>query len=149
MEPRIGEACKTTRHVLEREGARVVSGTPDDSIRVLVGPWARVRKDPAAKLIEAGPAESGVFADFQTGRSGYELVALDEGGEEAERLGPDAGLVAATSRYGGLPVWVITGGTAAAARRASSLLHPNLLGHHYAVAIGSAPIAIPLPLEKP
>jgi hypothetical protein len=145
-EPR---ACAVTREALEREGARVVSGTPDDAIRVLVGPWARVRQDATARLIEEGPAESGVFADFKAGNSGYELVALDEGGADAEQLGPDAGLVAATSRYGGLPVWVVTGGTAKAVRRASALLDPNLLGQHFAVAIGSAPITIPLPLENP
>jgi hypothetical protein len=140
-----GVACDDTRTALRREGARVVSRTPDDAIRVLVGPWARVRSDPAAKLIEAGPAESGVFADFQTGGSGYELVALDERGAVVERLGPDAGLVAATSRYGGLPVWVVTGGTAAAVRAAVGALDAEHLRNHYAVAVEGEKTT-PLPL---
>jgi uncharacterized protein DUF4430 len=163
-EPRVrwGEACAATREALEREGVRVASGSPDDAIRVLVGPWARLRTDPAAKLIEAGPAQSGVFADFDPGvrplagytgkrtnaEAVYELVALDEEGAEADRLGPRAGLVAATSRYGGLPVWVVTGGTAAAVRQAAKALNLDLLRDHYAVAM-AGPVAVPLPLEKP
>ncbi|MDX6636282.1 MAG: hypothetical protein QOF06_2485, partial [Solirubrobacterales bacterium] len=62
-----GAACGAARAALERDGAKVASGAPDDAIRVLVGPWAQVRRDPAAALIEAGPAESGVFADLQSG----------------------------------------------------------------------------------
>ena len=40
----------------------------DGAIRVLVGPWARLRADPAAAQIEAGPQASGVFADFERAR---------------------------------------------------------------------------------
>jgi hypothetical protein len=69
-----GEACEETRAALEREGVTVAAGEPDDAIRVLVGPWAQVKKDPAAALIEAGPAESGVFADFQPG--GWSFVVF-------------------------------------------------------------------------
>jgi hypothetical protein len=155
-----GSACEETRAALEREGVEVASGTPDDAIRILVGPWAQVRKDPAAHLIEAGPAESGVFADFQAGvrplsalgrqrtnaEGEYELVALDEGAKEAERLGPEVGLVAATSRYGGLPVWVVTGGTAAAVRAAAGALDAEHLRDHYAVAV-EGDKTTPLPME--
>ncbi len=153
--------CEATRAALEREGVKVAAGTPDDAIRILVGPWDRVRHDPAARLLEAGPAESGVFANFQAGvrplsaigrqrtnaEADYELVALDEGGEDAERLDPDAGLVAATSRYGGLPVWVVTGGSAAAAREAAESLDTEHLRDHYAVAIADGE-TMPLPLEE-
>ena len=142
-----GEACGETRSALEREGVKVAAGVPDDAIRVLVGPWARVRRDPAAHLIEAGPAESGVFADFQVGVRAYELLALDEAGKVARDLGPDAGLVAATSRYGGLPVWVVTGGTAAAVRAAAEALDAEHLRDHFAVAIEDGK-AIPLPLGE-
>lgn len=133
--------CGAVRAALEREGAKVSTGAPDDAIRILVGPWARVRKDPTARLIEAGPAESGVFADFK----GSELVALDEGGAAAETLGPEAGLVAATSRYGGLPVWVVTGGSEAAVRSAAGALDAERLGNHYAVAV-EGQRTTPLPL---
>ncbi len=131
----VGAACGEVREALEREGVKVASGEPERAIRILVGPWEQVREDPAARTVEAGPAESGVFADFEPGEGGYELAALDEAGNRAESLGPDAGLVAATSRYGGLPVWVVTGGTAAAVRAAAGALDAGHLRDHYAVAI--------------
>jgi hypothetical protein len=157
-EPR---ACEATRKALEREGVTVASGAPEDAIRVLVGPWARVREDPAAALVEAGPAESGVFADFQPGVRpfsaigrqrtnadvAYELLALDEVGKVGRDLGPNAGLVAATSRYGGLPVWVVTGGSAAGVRGAAEALDAEHLRDHYAVAIEGGKTT-PLPLEE-
>jgi hypothetical protein len=146
-EPQVGwgGACAATRAALEGEGVELASGSPQGAIRVLVGPWGRLREDPAAHLIEEGPAESGVFADFQAA-AGYELVALDEGGAEARSLGPDAGLVAATSRYGGPPVWVVTGGTAAAVREAADALDAAHLRDHYAVAIEAGQVT-PLPVK--
>jgi hypothetical protein len=157
-EPR---TCELTREALAAEGVKVASGAPDDALRILVGPWAQVKKDPAARLIEAGPAESGVFADFQSGvrplsaigrqrtnaEAVYELLALDEAGKVGRDLGPDAGLVAATSRYGGLPVWVVTGGTAAAVRAAAESLDAEHLRDHYAVGIEDGK-TVPLPLEE-
>jgi hypothetical protein len=137
-------ACEATREALEGEGVRVASGSPEKALRILVGPWSAVQQDPIARLIGAGPAESGVFAEFQ----GRDLVALGENGEAAQDLGPDAGLVAATNRYGGLPVWVVTGGTSAAVDRAAEALKPELLRNHYAIAADSA-LIYPLPLEKP
>ena len=129
-------ACDATRQALEREGVNPASGSPKGAIRVLVGPWSRLRSDAAARRIEEGPAESGVFADFVPGMRGQlGLVSLDEGGAEVRELGPDAGLVAATSRYGGPPVWVVTGGTAAAVRAAAGALDARHLRDHYAVAI--------------
>ena len=141
-----GEACGTAREALEREGVEVVSGAPKQAIRVLVGPWERLRTDGAAKLIEAGPGESGVFADFEATGDGYEAVALNEEGERARRLGLDAGVVAATSRYGGPPVWVVTGGTAAAVETAAEALVTEDLRDRYAVAIEDGTLT-PLPLE--
>jgi hypothetical protein len=137
-----GEACVTTRAALEAEGSRLSSGSPKGAIRVLVGPWNRLRGDPAARLIEAGPAESGVWADFD----GDELVALDEGAAEARRLGADAGLVAATRRFGGPPVWLVTGGSETAALAAAEALDRSDLRDHYAVAIEGGQVT-PLPLE--
>jgi hypothetical protein len=133
--------CEMTREALQREGAKVVDVPTEDSVFVLVGPWERIRRDPTAHLIEAGPAESGVFAEFH----GSELAVLDEGGEVVETLGPDAGLVAATSRYGGLPVWVVTGGTTAGARAAAEALDAEHLRNHYAVAVEGKKTT-PLPL---
>jgi uncharacterized protein DUF4430 len=142
-------SCSIARQALEREGVTVAPGSPKGAIRMLVGPWDRLRQDPAAQLLEGGPAESGVYADFKpiarlTGHSGdratsampsYALVALREGGEPGQLLGAGAGLVAATSRYGGPPVWLVTGGTAAAVREAAGALNEAHLRDHYAVAI--------------
>jgi hypothetical protein len=147
-EPRVGPACEATVEALEREGVEVASGSPKGAIRVLVGPWERLRTDGTAKLLEAGPAESGVFADFEATGDGYEVVALEEEGERARRLGPDAGLVAATSRYGGPPVWVVTGGTEASVQAAAKALDATSLRDHYAVAI-KGPLIYPLPLPSP
>jgi uncharacterized protein DUF4430 len=143
-EPRAawGEACSLVQAALGDEGVKLASRSPQGAIRVLVGPWRRLREDPAARLVEEGPAESGVYAGFR----GSDLVALDEGGAEAQRLGPDAGLVAATSRYGGPPVWLVTGGTAAAVRAAAGLLDGEDLRDHYAVAIEDGKVT-PLPVE--
>jgi hypothetical protein len=139
------EACGTVRSALEREGVKLASGSPKGAIRVLVGTWDRLRSDPAAHLIEEGPAESGVFADFvpaslrsstsEVSDRKFDLVALDQHGGTAENLGPDAGLVAATSRYGGPPVWIVTGGTEDAVRAAAGALDAQHLRDHYAVAI--------------
>jgi hypothetical protein len=142
-EPQVGwsDACSATRAALEGEGVTPASGSPKGAIRVLVGPWDRLREDPAAHLVEEGPAESGIYADFE----GNELVALDEAGAQAQRLGSGAGLVAATSRYGGPPVWIVTGGTAAAVRAAAAALDAEHLRDHYAVAIEGGK-AMPLPV---
>lgn len=142
-----GAACAEVQEALEGEGVEVASGSPDGAIRVLVGPWQRLRTDSVARLLEAGPSESGVFADFEATGDGYEVVALDEGGERAHRLGPDAGLVAATSRYGGAPVWVVTGGTEKSVQAATKALDAAHLRHHHAVAIEDGEVT-PLPLEE-
>src|SRR5215207_11748900 len=65
--------CELTREALEREGVEIAKGSPRDAIRVLVGSWKRLRSDQTAKLIESGPVESGVFADFEATGDGYEV----------------------------------------------------------------------------
>ena len=162
-EPRVGwdSACVAARQALEREGVKLASGSPQGAIRMLVGPWDRLRQDPAAQVLEDGPAESGIYADFKavarlsrqpgqaetTGAPGYALVALREDGEPGQLLGAGAGLVAATSRYGGPPVWLVTGGTAAAVREAAGALDSTHLRDHYAVAIEGGETT-PLPVAN-
>ncbi len=135
------------------------------AIRVLVGPWARVRGDPAAAQIEDGPQASGVFADFvrqrvttrgsavplpqitgQRNSGSFELLrGLDQEGRPVRVFGPDAGLVAATRRYEAPPTWVVTGRTVAGARAAAGLLETADLRNHYAVAVeGGREEALPL-----
>lgn len=136
-----GEACAVVRARLEGVGAEVMPSK--GAIRVLVGPWAQLRRDPAAAVVEAGPAASGVYADFA---SHGVLVGLDEGGEPARRFGPGAGLVAATRRGGAPPVWLVTGVSAAGVRAAAKLLNAAALRDHFAVAIEDGE-EIPLPVK--
>jgi hypothetical protein len=129
-----GGACTMAREALRREGVAVASGSASGAIRVLVGPWDRLRSDPAAALIEAGPGESGVFADFARHGGTERLQGLDPDGEVAVSFGSGAGLVAATRRYEGPPVWVVTGATPGAVQAAAGLLDSGDLRDHYAVA---------------
>jgi len=129
-----GAACGEVESRLEGAGATVASGAPDGAIRVLVGPWARLREDPAAAPVEDGLEASGVFADFERRGDGFVLVGLGEGGEPARAFGPGAGLVAATRRYDAPPVWLVTGTSVAGARAAADLLETETLRDRYAVA---------------
>ncbi len=120
-----------------------------EAIRVLVGPWARLRADPAAAQLERGPQTSGVFAEFarparstvplprisgQRNSGRYELRGLGEDGAVVRRFGPGAGLVAATRRFEAPPVWLVTGATQRGVRAAAGLLDAADLRDHYAVA---------------
>lgn len=141
-----GAACGEVRSRLKGVGAPLAGGSPQGAIRVLVGPWARLREDPAAAQLERGPSFSGVFADFARRRGGgLVLEGLDPGGRPARAFGPSAGLVAATRRGEAPPVWLVTGATAAGARAAASLLDGASLRDHYAV-VTEAGRQTPLPL---
>lgn len=141
-----GEACALTREALEAVDVPISGGSPQGAIRVLVGPWARLRTDPVAALLEDGPAESGVFAEFVAAPGGYRLRGLDPAAEPVREFGPDAGLVAATRRYEAPPVWIVTGATNAAVRAAAGLLDADKLRDHYAVAT-EAGVETPLPVQ--
>jgi hypothetical protein len=130
-----GAACATVRGRLESAGARVASGSVDGAIRVLVGPWARVRQDPAAAQIEDGPQASGVFAGFRPTPSGYVLEGLAEDGRPVRTFGAGAGLVATTRRYEAPPVWVVTGSRPTGVGAAARLLDEADLRDHYAAAV--------------
>jgi hypothetical protein len=141
-----GGACGEVRSALEAEGVTVAAGDPAGAIRVLVGPWARLRSDSTAALLDAGPAESGVFAEFEPRGGGYGLEGLDEGGGPARAFGPAAGLVAATRRLEAPPVWLVTGATQTGVRAAAGLLDAAKLRDHYAVATEGGK-ETPLPLR--
>jgi hypothetical protein len=141
-----GAACTEVRERLEGEGVTVAGGSTEGAIRVLVGPWGRVRSDPAAAQIEDGPRSSGIFADFEAGPDGDVLQGLDEGGEPTRAFGPDAGLVAAVRRLDSPPVWVVSGTSAAGVEAAAGLLDRDDLRHHYAVAVAGGEEE-PLPLR--
>jgi len=141
-----GSACDEVDERLEDAGVAVSTHPTGGAIRVLVGPWARVRSDPAAAQLEHGPQTSGVFADFHRDGSSYRLVGLDEAGDEAVDFGPDGGLVAATRRYEEPPVWTVTGTSGEGVRAAVNLLDAGDLSDHYAVAVeGNKETPLPTP----
>jgi hypothetical protein len=140
-----GPACGEVRGRLRSVGVKAVANS-NHAIRVLVGPWARLRDDPAAAQLERGPATSGVFADFWRDGAGYHLQGLDERGEPAREFGSAAGLVAATRRYEAPPVWLVTGTTAAGVRAAARTLDTAHLRDRYAVATENGR-ATPLPIR--
>ena len=129
-----GAACGAVRGRLRAAGIVPAAAPSEDAIRVLVGPWARLRDDPAAAQLERGPQVSGVFADFTRGPGGYRLQGLDESGEPVRGFGPGAGLVAATRRFDAPPVWLVSGATTAGALAAAGLLDSAHLRDRYAVA---------------
>jgi hypothetical protein len=141
-----GEACAVVRERLEEAGISPSAGFPNDAIQVLVGPWARVREEPAAAQLESGPQVSGVFADFTGQGLRFELHGLDESGEAVRRFGASAGLVAATRRYDDPPVWIVTGADAPGVLAAAGLLDTADLRDHYAVAV-EAGETTPLPVR--
>jgi hypothetical protein len=128
------DACGTVTKAIEGEGAKVASGSPKSAIRVLVGPWSKIRSDPAAGLVEKGPGESGIYAEFVSSQGTDRLVGLDEDGDKARTFGANAGLVAATRRFEGPPVWLVTGATDAGVQAAAASLDTADLRDHFAVA---------------
>lgn len=130
-----GAACGAVRRRLGAAGIDLpAADSSDDAIRVLVGPWARLRDDPALAQLEQGPQVSGIFADFTPDAGGYRLRGLDEAGRPAHAFGPDAGLVAATRRFDAPPVWLVSGATVAGTLAAAGLLDAAHLRDRYAVA---------------
>ncbi len=142
-----GDACPTVSAALEAEGVKLAAGSPKGAIRVLVGPWSRVGSDAVAALLDRGPGESGVYAEFTSASGGSRLVGLDEDGTPAREFGAEAGLVAATRHYEGPPVWLVTGATGAAVRAAAEALDAADLRDHYAV-VSEAGTVTPLPLRS-
>ncbi len=138
-----GEACGGVRRRLRSVGARLAPPGAEGAIRVLVGPWTRIRADRDAELLEKGVEVSGVFAEFAAG--GRTMLGLDERGEVARRFGPEAGLVAATRREDEPPAWLVTGADRTGVEAAARLLDAASLRDRYAVAVeGGEETALPL-----
>lgn len=141
-------ACALVRERLREAGATLRPPGTKRAIRVLVGPWERLRDDPTAATLESGPGESGVYAEFAVAGGAHRLRGLDEGGEPAREFGAGAGLVAATRRFGAPPVWLVSGASAAGVRAAAGLLDAARLGGRFAVATeGGVETPLPIPIS--
>ncbi len=108
---RLGEAgVKAGRSAAGRFGG-------ESLLRIKVGVWADLRKDPAVRRLEEGPKASGVYG--RPSAAGDRLGMLDPEGKTVRTLGPGGGLIAATTLGGEAPTWIVTGtdtvGLAAAA----------------------------------
>jgi len=143
--------CDEVTKRLEAEGvkrtARSTIGQAQENevLRVLVGPWTKVRQDPATVRIEKGPHASGIFARFD--RTGRRLDLMDPRGRVVRPLGRGSGLVAATSLEGGAPVWVITGTDQVGVAAAAAGLQEAMLRNHFAIAVEQGR-AVPLPITE-
>ncbi len=127
-------------------GRSIISrSAADESLRILVGPWKRLRgRDLEADSIDAGPQSSGVYARFDA--SGDRLVVLDPGGEAAKTLGAGTGLIAATAEPERRPVWFVTGTDAAGVASAARAFDESVLADRFALAISrDLPVAVPQP----
>jgi hypothetical protein len=133
--------------VSEARFGRPASG---EALRVLVGPWRAVRRDPGAAQIDRGPAPSGVFARFEGGGDEHALVALDVGADPAARLGAGAGLVAAVRDGERPPTWVVSGVDDAGVGAAVGALDTAVLRDRYALVVGAGSDAtLPVPVGGP
>ena len=121
-----------------------VSGvkTPN-TLRVLVGPFATIDKNPVAQSIEKGPRASGVYGRFSS--DGGTLSLLDARGRVRRSLGAGAGLIAATRNGEDAPVWIVTGTDPAGASLAAHALSEASLKDRFALALAAPghPVALP------
>jgi hypothetical protein len=121
------------------------TGVGQDTLRVVVGRWSKLRGDAALGQIDRGPSISGVYARFGSG--GRTLALLDATGAVARTLAAGAGLVAATRFGDQAPTWAITGTDAAGVATAARALTEQGLARRFALAVGVAG-DLPLPLLR-
>jgi hypothetical protein len=141
------DACTAVQTRLGQ--ARVVAGEAaletrggEQLIRIVVGPWPQVHRDFTLRLIDRGPAASGVYAIPSP--DGSRIRVLDPRGRVVRTLGPGTGLIAATAVGDAPPVWVVTGTDTAGIEAAAHALTVDALRGKFAVAI-QHDVPIPLP----
>jgi hypothetical protein len=147
----VQRACRAVSASLAAAGVPVASqllgtGSGTDSLPVLVGTWPELGQVIAARLIERGPAASGVYARFSNGASALQLLGAR--GDVRGTLHAGAGLVAATARSDSNPTWLVTGTDRAGVLAAANALRASRLRDHFALAT-SARGDEPLPLASP
>jgi hypothetical protein len=146
-----GYACRTVTARLRALQIAVSTTTiaragAQQSLRVLVAPWAAIASDLGAQSLEHGPRASGVYARFS--RGGHELTLLDQTGGSTQTLRRGAGLIAATRLAQDPPVWLVTGTDGEGVELAARAFDERTLQNRFAVAVGPAG-AIALPDRTP
>jgi hypothetical protein len=130
-------SCEEVQQRLSDDGVDGISrtglgaGVGQKLLRIVVGPWAKIRLDPAARQLEEGPATSGVYA--KPGLDGFEL--LDADGKVAQTRTDSVGLVAATRFGEQQPTWIVTGTDDIGVAAAAAALRSDVLTNRFAVAI--------------
>jgi hypothetical protein len=146
------DACSTVAGKLQDLGQVAARGGVGnsfvvDTLRIVVGPWLALRGDPTIKLLEQGPASSGVWA--KPAPDGKSIALLDARGAVTRTLGPGTGLIAATKARDAKddesdPVWIVTGTDDAGIAAAADALDEGALNGHFAVAVSDGkPIGLP------
>lgn len=152
-----GRACELVRDRLATEGIDATpleAGEPDAAadrrtLRVLVGPWQEVRRDPSARQLESGPDRSGVYASPRRCRGEWELVVVGPDAQPRAVL-DDAAFVGAVARGEEQPSWIVSATDQAGVGAAAELLDEADLRNRYAVAAtDDQPIPLPAAAESP
>jgi hypothetical protein len=140
VETRLRDAgvTDTARSVLEQSAGREV-------LRVLVGPWSQLRRDAAARKLESGPEQSGVFA--RPTEAGDEIALLDDAGRVERTLGAGGGLLAATRIEAQQPTWIVTGVDGTGVAAAAAALTEEELEDRFAIGIEEGR-TVPLPVTE-
>lgn len=140
-------ACQTVQDAMTAAGVFAAQGGLQQSItketlRIIVGPWERIRDDDAAGQLARGPRVSGVYA--RPARDGRSIAILDQEGRTTRTLGPGSGLIAATRLRGDRPVWIVTAPDAAGVAAAAKALDQGNLKNHFALAVDEGrAVAVP------
>jgi len=143
------DVCDEVEQRLQAEGVQVGGRAApggfggEGLLRVQVGRWADLRKEPATRELEKGPQASGVFA--RPSAAGDSIALLDPRGRVERRIGAGGGLVAATALRDEAPTWIITGTDAVGLAAAAAQLEPDALRNRFAIAVEDGR-AVPLPL---
>jgi hypothetical protein len=141
-----GRACAVVTARLREAGVpaavSALGAGGGETLRVLVGAWARVRAEPTIAAIEAGPRASGVYA--RVSRAGSSITLLNADGLPVRTLSAGAGLIAATRQGEEAPVWVVTGTDQAGIEGAARAFDRGSLERSFAVAtIAGQALAVP------
>jgi len=143
------DACRGVKEILVEAGVPATGatlGAPGNQnvIRVVVATWNSARGLNTARVIEAGPRKSGVFARFA--EEGERLELLDFDGEVVRTGGSDSGLIAALRPTDKEFLWLVTGVSEQGVDSAAAAFGAASLRDAFAVAVEGETVS-KLPLE--